>query len=69
MRLLPDPLWGGYKGALFVLGVGMSRLDRLFDSLNEPKDSTNGLRGKVCGAGQLLRVKREAFRIFSLYWI
>ena len=42
----------------------MSRLDRLFDSLNEPKDSTNGLRGKVCGAGQLLRVKREAFRAF-----
>lgn len=45
--LLPDPLWSGHKGAVVVFAVGVSRLDKLFGSLDEPKDSANWLMGKV----------------------
>ena len=46
VRLLPDPLWSGHKDAVVVFTVGVSRLDKLFGSLDEPKDSVNWLMGQ-----------------------
>ena len=34
---------------MVVFAVGVSRLDKLFGSLDEPQNSANWLKGKRCG--------------------